>query len=97
MKAIEYKGGACERCGYNKCPAAMVFHHPDPNQKDFGISSSGKTRSFEKIKSELDKCVLLCMICHAEIHYEEDEKQREIKKQELENEKRSYKKHSEVA
>lgn len=66
----------------------MVFHHPDPNQKDFGIAAGGNTRSFEKIKSEIDKCVLLCMICHAEIHFEEDEKQREIKRQEIENEKR---------
>lgn len=91
LKAIEYKGGKCERCGYNKCPAAMVFHHPDPNEKDFGIAASGNTRSFEKIKTEIEKCVLLCAVCHAEIHYEEDEKQREIKRQEIEAEKRSYK------
>lgn len=89
LKAIEYKGGKCVRCGYDRCPAAMVFHHPDPNEKDFGIASNGKTRSFDKMKEELDKCVLLCMICHAEVHYEEDEKERERKRQEIENEKRN--------
>lgn len=92
LQAIEYKGGKCINCGYNKCPAAMVFHHPDPNQKDFGIAANGISRSFEKIRSELDKCVLLCMICHAEFHHAEDEKAREEKRLEIEVEKRSYSK-----
>jgi DNA replicative helicase MCM subunit Mcm2 (Cdc46/Mcm family) len=89
-RAIEYKGGKCVRCGYDKCPGALTFHHLDPNQKDFGISSQGITRSFEKIKTELDKCILLCHNCHAELHHEEDEKERERKLQEIELEKRSY-------
>ena len=33
-KAIQYKGGCCEICGYNKCAAALEFHHLDPNEKD---------------------------------------------------------------
>lgn len=89
LKCIEYKGGKCEKCGYNKCPAALTFHHIDPNEKDFGISSNGYSRSFEKCKPELDKCMLLCMVCHAELHYEEDEKVREQKRLELEKEKYS--------
>jgi len=98
LQCIEYKGGKCERCGYNKCPAAMTFHHIDPSQKDFGISSNGVSRSFEKCKPELDKCILLCVRCHAEVHYEEDEKERLKKLAEIEEEKRSYKKkHSEIA
>jgi hypothetical protein len=71
LKAIEYKGGKCQKCGYNKCPNALVFHHLDPSKKDFGISSGGKIKNFEKIKAELDKCVLLCQNCHSEVHYEE--------------------------
>jgi DNA-binding CsgD family transcriptional regulator len=66
-KAIEYKGGKCIACGYNKCIRALNFHHLDPNEKDFGISS-GNTRSWEKTKIELDKCILVCSNCHAEIH-----------------------------
>ena len=35
---IDYKGGKCCRCGYNKSIRALEFHHLDPNEKDFGIS-----------------------------------------------------------
>lgn len=65
-KLFLYKGGKCEKCGYNKCISAMHFHHINPNEKDFGIS--GKTLSFEKLKIEVDKCMLLCSNCHSEIH-----------------------------
>ena len=68
LKAIEYKGGSCNICGYNKCPDAFDFHHSDPNEKDFAISTEGYTRSWEKVKKELDKCILLCANCHREIH-----------------------------
>ena len=97
LKAIEYKGGCCEKCGYNKCPGSLVFHHEDPNQKEFGISANGVSRSFEKMKPELDKCVLLCSNCHNEIHFMEHEEERIRKAEEIEKEKRSYKKHSKVA
>jgi len=66
--ALEYKGGACTKCGYNKCKRALSFHHVDPALKDFGISFRGFTRSWEKTKAELDKCVLLCANCHMELH-----------------------------
>lgn len=65
---IEYKGGKCQQCGYDKCDAALEFHHMDPTQKDFGIASRGHTRSFERIKIELDKCIMLCANCHREEH-----------------------------
>lgn len=66
--AVEYKGGSCEHCGYNKMQEVLEFHHKDPTQKDFGISAKGHTRSFESIKVELDKCVMLCANCHREEH-----------------------------
>lgn len=65
-KLKAYKGGKCIVCGYNKSIRALQFHHLDPTQKDFGIS--GTTKSFEKLKPELDKCVLLCANCHGEVH-----------------------------
>jgi hypothetical protein len=68
IQAINYKGGKCIKCGYDKCPAALDFHHLDPSKKDFSISSK-KNRSFDKIKFELDKCVLICRNCHAELHF----------------------------
>lgn len=66
--AIDYKGGECEDCGYNKSPSALEFHHIDPTMKEFGISGNGITRSIETIKTELDKCLLLCANCHREEH-----------------------------
>jgi len=68
LLAIEYKGGKCEICGYNKYAGALDFHYRDPLQKEFAIGAKGYTRSLEKIKEELDKCQLLCANCHRELH-----------------------------
>ena len=65
---VEYKGGRCQVCGYDRCIEALEFHHLDPTQKDFGISHRGYTRSWEKVKEEVDKCILLCANCHREVH-----------------------------
>jgi hypothetical protein len=69
LQAIEYKGGKCGQCGYNKCPSALTFHHRDPKEKKFNISGS-HARAWNKIQLELDKCDLLCRNCHAEIEYQ---------------------------
>lgn len=76
-KLIDYKGGKCEKCGYSKCNRALTFHHIDPTQKDFNISH--KSWSFENLKNELDKCLMLCMNCHMEEHDKID-KQNQISK-----------------
>lgn len=66
LKLIEYKGGKCIICGYNKCIKALEFHHINPLDKDFTIS--GKTVSLDRMKKEVDKCILICSNCHCEIH-----------------------------
>jgi hypothetical protein len=66
--AVKYKGGKCAICGYSECLDCLVFHHLDPKEKEFGLSTRGVTRSWEKIKKELDKCILLCVRCHCELH-----------------------------
>ena len=66
--AKEYKGGKCVLCGYSKYLGALDFHHLDPSKKGFEISTRGLTRSWEKIKMELDKCILVCANCHRELH-----------------------------
>lgn len=71
LRCIAYKGGACQKCGYSKCPAALQFHHLDPKKKDFGLGG-GRTKSWEKVKPELDKTIMVCANCHHEIHYGED-------------------------
>jgi hypothetical protein len=66
-RSIEYKGGRCQLCGYNKCNAALEFHHLNKGEKSFGLSRKGITRSWESIRRELDKCVLICANCHREV------------------------------
>ena len=53
---------------------ALEFHHLNPNEKDFGISFN-LSRTIEDLRAEVDKCILVCSNCHAEIHqelYEQD-------------------------
>ena len=66
--AIEYKGGKCQVCGYDKCNEALDFHHHNEGSKRFGIGQKGYTRSWETVKQELDYCYLLCANCHREVH-----------------------------
>lgn len=65
-KCLEYKGGECMVCGYNKYYGALEFHHLNPEEKDFTIS--GGTKCFESLKPELDKFMVVCSNCHKEIH-----------------------------
>lgn len=67
QKLIDYKGGKCQVCAYDRCIQALEFHHLDLSEKDFTISGS-KVHNIEKMKAELDKCVLLCANCHREVH-----------------------------
>ncbi len=66
--ALEYGGGKCALCGYNRCIRALEFHHKDSKGKDFGVSAKGYTRSWTVVKQELQKCILLCANCHREVH-----------------------------
>lgn len=66
--SVEYKGGKCTFCNYSKCLEALDFHHKNDTDKDFGISAKGYTRSWEKVKKELYKCILVCANCHRELH-----------------------------
>jgi hypothetical protein len=64
QKAVDYKGGKCVGCGYGGCLAALDFHHLNPKEKE-GLKAHW---SFEKNRKELDKCVLVCVRCHREVH-----------------------------
>ena len=65
--AVEYKGGKCSLCGYDRCVEALDFHHRDPDTKKFGIGYKGYKRSWDVIKKEVDKCEIVCANCHREI------------------------------
>ena len=60
-------GGCCRLCGYDRCRAALQFHHLDPSAKQFGVAENGMARSIERLRAEVRKCVLLCSNCHAEV------------------------------
>lgn len=68
-KCVQYKGGCCQTCGYNKCNAALDFHHINPDEKDFNISAALGRKFDDEIKNELDKCIILCANCHREEHF----------------------------
>lgn len=69
VKLVELAGGKCVRCGYNKCIAALEFHHRDPDAKELSLS---KVRSLTpKILAEVEKCDLVCSNCHREIHWQQ--------------------------
>jgi len=69
QKALDYKGGKCISCGYDRCPDALCFHHRDRIDKEASWNKL-RLRSWDKIKKEIDKCDLLCCNCHSETHYD---------------------------
>ena len=76
QKIIDYLGGKCQRCGLIS-PYSEIYdcHHKNPKEKDINIGHIGRqiaSKSFELLKPELDKCILLCSNCHRIIHSKED-------------------------
>ena len=71
IAAVAYLGGKC-RCGYEGNIVAFEFHHLDPTQKEFTIGNVAN-KSWTVIKTELDKCILLCSNCHRIEHADRDE------------------------
>lgn len=71
-KCVEYKGGKCMNCGYDKCFASLDFHHRTPSEKSFSVSGV-RWKPWKIIKPELDKCDCLCRNCHAELHFLQSE------------------------
>jgi 5-methylcytosine-specific restriction endonuclease McrA len=68
-------GGKCSICGYHKCLNALHFHHKNPSEKNFLISNAiwGKDNLSEsEIMNEINKCILVCANCHAELHAKYD-------------------------
>jgi hypothetical protein len=63
---VNEAGGGCRLCGYDRCLAALEFHHVDPDLKEFGVARRG-AHGLERLRVEVLKCVLLCSNCHAEV------------------------------
>lgn len=71
IASIMYLGGKCSKCG-NDNIVALEFHHRNDkdNKKEFVVGSHINI-SWERIKRELDKCILLCHYCHRKKHHQE--------------------------
>lgn len=65
------KINGCAICGYNKCDAALNFHHVNPKDKKFSLMIASMNRSNKNILEEINKCILMCCNCHKEIHTKE--------------------------
>ena len=62
-----YKVGGCVICGYDKCEKALCFHHIDQHGKKKAVAKLHNS-SIETLIQEIEKCVVVCANCHAEIH-----------------------------
>ena len=69
LELVQAAGGRCALCGYNKNLAALTFHHIDADEKSFKLDMrSLSNRKLEAIHAEMEKCILVCQNCHAELH-----------------------------
>lgn len=68
---VKKKGGKCQICGYDRCLAALDFHHTNPKLKrnDLGTGSNILRLPRNEVEEELKKCILVCSNCHREIHH----------------------------
>ncbi len=70
---LKIKGSCCCDCGhkfdYDTDRGLYHFHHIDPTTKQYNISHMVRSGlSVDRIKKELEKCVLLCKPCHIKRH-----------------------------
>lgn len=70
LELVTALGGTCAICGYNKNLAALTFHHTDPTMKSFKLDMRTlSNRTYQAVLAEIDKCILVCHNCHAELHH----------------------------
>ena len=62
-ECVDYLGGKCQRCGWDKHLAGLQFHHL--RDKKFELNANGLLLRWERLINELKKCILLCACCHA--------------------------------
>ncbi len=65
----EYKAGlVCQKCGENES-VCLDFHYIEEKNKDFNLGQvKGWGWGIERIKKELEKCMVLCANCHRKVH-----------------------------
>jgi|TARA_R110002167_G_scaffold131995_1_gene315981 predicted HNH restriction endonuclease len=74
-RAITLLGGKCVRCKLESQYTSIYdFHHTDPFNKGKGIKAGSDfmRKAWERIETELKKCILLCANCHRIEHSNPD-------------------------
>ena len=64
---IKEKQKCCE-CGYNRYPRALEYHHVEKNKSHNVSDMINAMFSKKAILKEMNKCIVLCVRCHAEQH-----------------------------
>jgi len=66
---FNYKGAECNHCGLSEPKHLEIYdyHHVDPDTKLYSVSNILKG-PIERLKTEVDKCLLLCSNCHRKEH-----------------------------
>jgi hypothetical protein len=60
----------CGTCGESH-PATLQFHHLDPEKKDSPLSEAvHRGWGPERIRLEMEKCLVLCANCHFKEHWD---------------------------
>ena len=62
------KESQCSKCGEDRW-YVLDFHHEDPKEKDRTIAQMVRHCSLERVKEEIEKCIVLCANCHRELHH----------------------------
>ena len=70
-RAVEACGGKCVICEGIYPDIVYQFHHINPKEKDKAIfvGNVNSARTWNSIREELKKVVLVCPTCHSLIHY----------------------------
>lgn len=67
QELVNMHGGCCNLCHYKEYIGALEFHHINPSEKDKNYKQLIRL-SPELVLQELEKCILVCVNCHREIH-----------------------------
>jgi len=66
------KGKCCSLCSYDEHCEILQFHHKNKTKKLFEITISKiSKKTIEELKTEIDKCILICPNCHFILHLKE--------------------------
>ena len=64
----------CEKCEENH-PGVLDFHHNNPSLKEREVTTIvSRNWSLDRIKKEIEKCMILCSNCHRKLHWDERNK-----------------------